>query len=248
MKSVVLCEGRDDLWFIAYYLHKTSGWETCTSPWRNYAIPQSNHQDVVYMEKEPDSVAVWCVGGKDCFEQAISVIFRKLIGDFPFDPIDSIAVVRDRDSNSISDVLATIQEWFPDGVELHNKIASTWTDKIDGYNVAVKITPIIIPFSEEGAIETLLMRSIKDQDREGAIIVQGANEYIDNMISVPEVGTRYLSHERLILKARYSAVIAATNPGHSTGLFRDMVMMCPWEKSDYVKEHFDVIVSAVTSS
>ena len=41
MKSVVLCEGPDDLWFIAYYLYKCAGWDRCRQPkemWRNYEI------------------------------------------------------------------------------------------------------------------------------------------------------------------------------------------------------------------
>lgn len=249
MKSIVLCEGRDDLWFIAYYLHKTAGWDTCNPSWSNYNVVAQNHrQEVTYLEKGNDGVAVWCVGGKDCFDTAISTIFSKFIEDFPFDPIDSIVIVRDRDNDTTSEAISTIQGWLPKSVELNNKISTTWVDEIEGYNLAIKITPVVIPFSEEGAIETLLMRSIEEQDREGELIVQGANAYIDNLLAAPEIGAKYLHHGRLILKARYSAVIAATNPGHSTGLFRDMVMTCPWEESVYVKEHFDVIANAVSST
>lgn len=249
MKSVVLCEGRDDHWFIAYYLNKTAGWDTSNVAWSNYSIAAQNHQqEVTYLEKGTDSVAVWCVGGKDCFDAAISTIFRKLIGDYPFDPIDSIVIVHDRDNDTMYEVLAKIQSWFPSGVKLNNKTATMWTSEIDGYDVSIKITPVIIPFLEEGAIETLLLGSIKEKYYEGKAIVQGANTYIDNLLKTTEVGKKYLSHKRLILKARYSAVIAATNPGHSTSLFRDMVMACPWEESLYVKEHFDVIVNAITST
>lgn len=38
MKSVVLCEGQDDLWFIGYYLHKVGNWMQCECPWKNYTI------------------------------------------------------------------------------------------------------------------------------------------------------------------------------------------------------------------
>lgn len=248
MKSVVLCEGRDDLWFIAYYLHKTAGWDTCNLPWSNYELtPQNQRQEVVYLRKEADSVAVWCVGGKDCFDNAISTIFNKIIMDYPFDPIDSIVVVKDRDTDTIIEAIATIQKWLPEGIELSNKASTTWCHEIEGYDLAIKITPIVIPFTEEGAIETLIMQSIREQDHEGSLIVQGANEYIDNLLHLPDIGIKYLSHDRLILKARFSAVIAVTNPCHSTGLFRDMVMTCPWEESAYVKEHFDIIVNAITS-
>lgn len=54
-------------------------------------------------------------------------------------------------------------------------------------------------------------------------------------------------HERLILKAKYAATLAATNPSHSTALFQDMVMLCPWETSAFIKTHFDVMVKAISS-
>lgn len=248
MKSVILCEGPDDLWFIAYYLHKAAGWDTCSANWSNYEIVALNkRQKVIYLQKGTDSTAIWCVAGKDSFQLAISTIFKKFIANFPFDPIDSIIIVRDRDNDAMNEILSKMQSWIPGDIALNNKAASTWKSEIDGYEVSLNITPLIIPFSEAGAIETLLMEAIKEQGREEEIIVQGANEYIDYLLGKPEIGINYLSHERLILKARYAATIAATNPGHSTGVFQDMVMACPWEESSYIKEHFDVIVTAISS-
>ena len=108
------------------------------------------------------------------------------------------------------------------------------------------VTPVIIPFSEQGAIETILKTAIREEGEEEALIVNSAEKYISDLVSSGKVGIKYLSGSRLILKAKYSAVIAATNPDHSTGLFQDMVMACPWEKSPHVKEHFDVVLNAVT--
>ena len=250
MKSVILCEGKDDVWFIAYYLYKTAGWDKCDLPWKNYNIvPLNRKQEVIHLAKESDSVAIWCVGGKDSFEKSISTIFEKFIQTFPFDPIDALVIVRDRDNDTIDDALSQIQKWFPNiELEVENKKVSPWNKEIDGYDVSLKIVPIVIPFSEEGAIETLLMASVREQGPEGEIVVQDAKKYIECLLEKPEIGVNYLSHERLILKAKYAAVIAVTNPGHSTGLFQDMVMACPWEKSKYVKEHFDVILKAISSN
>ena len=61
-------------------------------------------------------------------------------------------------------------------------------------------------------------------------------------------GRIYLKHNREAVKAKYAAAIAATNPGHSTGLFQDLVLSCPWEDSEYVKRHFDVVLNAVTGN
>lgn len=190
MKSVVLCEGKDDHWFIAYYLHKVAGWDTCDSPWSSYKILAKKHQKVTYMEKGNDSVAIWCVGGKNCFDLAVSTIFTKFIADYPIDPIDSIVIVQDRDDDTIDDVLTKMQGWIPPRIALTNKEASIWNTEIEGYDLSIKITPLVIPFLEAGAIETLLLESISEQDSEGKVIVAGANEYIDNLLKEPLIGER----------------------------------------------------------
>lgn len=248
MKSVVLCEGPDDLWFIGYYLYKVGEWKQRNSPWKNYTIPTlHNGQKVISLEKGADTVAVWCVGGKDAFSETISVLLNKIIGTYPFDPVNSIVIMRDRDNESDDEILSQLQQWVSSEEILINKSITVWSKEIDGIPVSVNITPLIIPFSEEGAIETVLMHSVSERDAEGAVVVDEANSYIAKLCERPEIGTNYLTHERQILKARYASTIAVTNPGHSTSLFQDMVMACPWEESPYVKEHFDVILRAISS-
>lgn len=249
MKSVVLCEGRDDLWFISYYLHKTANWnivKPSKNVWKNYQLSTlTERQDMQYLSNGSDYVAIWSVCGKDSFEDPISEILR-FISEFPFDPIDSIVVVRDRDNDSVDDILCKMNLWFNGGIALTNKTTSILSRTIEDYNVVTRVTPVIIPFSEEGAIETILKTAIREVGEEEALIVDSAEEYISSLVASDKVGVKYLSSSRLILKARYSAVIAATNPDHSTGLFQNMVMACPWEESPHVKEHFDVVLHAVT--
>ena len=242
MKSVVMCEGQDDLWFIGYYLHKVGNWTMCDRPWKNYTIPlKHKKQKVIFLKNGADTAAIWCVGGKDSFQWAVSAVMDKLIGEFPFDPINSIVIMRDRDNDAEEDILAKMQRWVASENPLRNKTTETQTREIDGYSVKISITPLIIPFSENGAIETVLMRSIGERDIEGATVVREAISYVDRLKDMPEVGVNYLTHERLILKSKYASVIAVTNPDHSTGTFQDIVMTYPWEKSEHVKSHFDVI-------
>ena len=249
MKSVILCEGSDDLWFIAYYLHKTAGWNNGVSEqekWKNYRIlSQRKGQKVEYLGNGSHSVAIWCVGGKDCFSAAVALIFEKFIEDFPFDPIESVVLVRDRDNDSIETVLTTMQSWFPMEVTLKNKVPFAWTKKIEGCTVKVDITPVVIPFSQVGAIETLLLECLAAKGSAEHSIVESADDYIMRLQSFPTVKLKYFAHERHVLKAKFSATIAAVNPGHSTAVFQDMVMDCPWEDSQYVKEHFDIILNAL---
>ena len=210
------------------------------------AVSLNPKQQVEYLQKGNDGTAIWAVGGKDNFQRPISTLFDKFISNFPFDPIESIVIVRDRDNDTIEIALSQIQKWFPFELKLANKQTVKYETEIDGYEVKVLITPVVIPFFEEGAIETILMNAIAEDGAEGKAVVEGAKEYICSLAESLNVREKYLSHERLLLKAKYAATIAVTNPGHSTGVFQNLVMSCPFETSAHVKEHFDIVLKAIT--
>lgn len=252
MKSVIVCEGPDDFWFLAYYLNKKANWDDCPDIkriWSNYEIPQENKKQTVgYYSKGIDCVAIWNVNGKDSIPNALDVIFNKLIADYPFDPIESIVIVRDRDNDSELDILSSLQQLISCGIILKNRESSFRETTIDGYQVITRITPIIIPIEESGAIETVLLNSIKEKNLESSIVVEEACKYIQSLVDNPSVGVEYLHHEGEIVKAKYASAIAVTNPKHSTALFQEMVMCCPWETSQSVAKHFDPVLNAITTS
>lgn len=254
MKSIILCEGPDDLWFIAYYLHKTIGWDTIRGTairryWKNYQInPLDNRQQVQYLKRADDHVCIWCVGGKDRFAECLSICINKFVKEFPQDPLNAIIPVRDRDKDEIADILSGFAAALPGNIVLKNRERTAFAVDCDGENAVTGVIPLIIPFDREGAIETLLMKAVQEGSAEGATIVRSAEQYVDELASRSGVRARFLSHERLLVKAKYCSVVSITNPDHSTGRFQDMVMSCPWEASASVKMHFDVIRNAVTSN
>ena len=73
MRSVILCEGSDDLWFIAYFLNKTSGWTIAKQQeWSPYygLLPSKavngcyNRQEVQYMlsADKKNTLAIFSTG------------------------------------------------------------------------------------------------------------------------------------------------------------------------------------------
>jgi len=251
MKSIILCEGPDDLLFISYYLFKTSGWTNKGNPqnlWKSYRPkPLNDSQQINYLQKDNNTAIVWCVGGKDSFSTPVSIIIDTFVKEIPSEAVNSIVIVRDRDNDDINAVLHTIESWFPGSPHLENKQPCQHEIVCaDGESVSLAITPLVIPFQETGAIETLLMNAIKEQAPCGSIITQAATDYISSLVALSDVCHTYFSRARMILKAKYAATIAVTNPDHSTGLFQDMALACPWENSHYVKEHFDIIEKSIT--
>lgn len=104
--------------------------------------------------------------------------------------------------------------------------------------------PVLIPFDESGAIETLLLKAIEDSGKEGAYVAQSARSYIDS--AKDNVFPRYLNKQRLFTKAKYSAAIAITNPDHSTGTFKDFMLSTPWDESASIKTHMEKVVQLIT--
>lgn len=69
MRSVIVCEGRDDLWFIGYYLYKVLHWEECKPKlWCTAYLPNvTSDQRTLYMSS-PDKynrVLIFSSGGQD---------------------------------------------------------------------------------------------------------------------------------------------------------------------------------------
>lgn len=248
MKSVILCEGKDDLWFIAYYLHKVANWmlDKNSPGWRHMKIPvDAPKQSCVYFYNRStnDSLAIVSVGGQDRLKQKIEQI-EHINDSYPSDPIGSIVIFRDRDDRETQELLLTMQGWFHDLVVLQNKQISVIEKNIDEIAFSVNVLPIIIPYEEQGAIETLLLEALEQKGDEEALIRHTAHEYVYN---IKGQVNNYLQKQRLVTKSEYSAAIAITNPDHSTALFQEMMLTFEWENTPVAKNLFQKILLAVTT-
>lgn len=243
MRFVILCEGSDDLWFISYYLDKACGWEADRDKavWKKYNLQPGKKQEVQYIQNGKNSGAIFAVAGQDRFQSKVCDILK--INDYyPQDPITAIIIVRDCDDRNQESVANSMSEWFGKDVSLSNNTVSIVHKEIEEIDVNLNVLPVVIPFDEEGAIETLLLKSLEDEDKDGEYVAQHAREYIEEAKSNV---SKYLSHDRLITKAKLSAAISITNPDHSTKLFGELMHKSDWEKSPQVQKHFEKILELI---
>ncbi len=254
MRSVIVCEGSDDLWFLGYYLNKAFQWDICSSEiWCSaYELSAKTKQEVQYLSS-PDNmnqVAIFSSGGQDRMKSLVKD-WISLIEAQPSHPIDSIVFFRDCDDR-LPDILAHEMEswfssftsWLPNNFSLKNNVVSTLQNEIDEIDVTVSILPVIIPFDENGAIETLLLKAIEDSGQDGKRIASCAKAYINQFEESPL--ECYLNKQRLVTKAKYSAAISVTNPDHSTRKFQDLMYSTPWEESASIKKHMEKVVQLIT--
>jgi hypothetical protein len=111
---------------------------------------------------------------------------------------------------------------------------------IENERYTMNISPIIIPFETEGALETILMAGIAETNDEDHFVVESAKKYIRE---ITESGTltSYLQHDRLKLKAEFSAIISVTNPDRSTSTFDSLLLSHNWEEKPEVRKHLNLI-------
>ena len=249
MISVILCEGADDAHFLGYYLHKVSiepkwKFESNGKLTELYNLPKrKNSEPSIYTRKNmKDRLAIWPVGSKDSFKLPIEDI-SKLNMRFPDFAIQNIFIISDRDKDDVEEVLNKFQKYFCDNdykIELKNNCVNRGTYKVDDEEYEINIIPIILPFDEEGALETILLNQIGTGNKENEIIVNSAKEYVHKIIENDEIKS-YLKAERLKLKSIFSSTIAIINPDHSTRILDRLLMSLEWENERVIKEHFGLI-------
>lgn len=124
---------------------------------------------------------------------------------------------------------------------LNNNALNAWNFQSEGEDYITNIIPIVLPFDEQGAIETILMKAISESSEEEKYIVDRANKYIKEFFIPEKKLNRFLIHEREKLKAKFSAVISVTNPDRSTATFNTLLMSHSWEKKEEIKKHFQIL-------
>ena len=199
---------------------------------------------------EKHQVAIFSSGGQnrlDCLPKEWLTLNEKN----PSSTIDAIIIFRDCDDRSPNELAHSMNNWFvdcttwlPNHFVLNNNEPVLLRNEIDEVDVSTTILPVIIPFDEAGAIETLLLQAIEDSSDDGKRIAQSSREYIRQFEVAPL--SQYLNKQRLRTKAKYSAAVAITNPDHSTGTFMDFMLSTPWEQSASIKTHMEKVVQLIT--
>ena len=243
MRSIILCEGIDDVLILGYFLHKTSGWwfEPKARFAEKFDLPKDQHIELY--SKNNNVAAIWAVGGKDSFESAFKFI-STINRSHPEEGVNKVFIFKDRDTEDIDKCLMDLKDKLDkydiEISELRNGQENKYVYEVDDEQYNLDIIPIIIPFERAGALETVLMQGIEESGVEESYIVKCADEYIEEILASGRLHN-YLKHEREQLKARLSAVIAITNPDRSTAEFNKVLMSWEWENVPAVKRHFEAI-------
>ncbi len=267
MRSVIVCEGTDDLEIIADYLENKGQWEKCLNNrnlQRDFELPQIDFirgKSYAEYEHNTDRLVIWSVGGKDSFEEAYKYLGVQ-ISAISSPDIDQILFFLDRDEDDIATVLNKVQADIdgkilqaqnesPDNEiqisTLENAKQAKINFKILGEDYLIYVVPLIIPFDRNGALEDMLMQAIQAKT-EGAYIIGQGTSYIQNMAENEAIREEYFKNKaRLQKKALFSAIMSVVSPTHSRKTYNEILKSVAWYNDETICEHFNAFDSYLKS-
>lgn len=232
MNRVLLCEGVTDAILLSYYLEKVSGWKYCKGP-KNLEIKTKNRNESVNWYRKGEEYLLICgVGGKNNFAKFFETRIKNPI--FMSDAFQKIVFVTDRDERADSEI---INELYTEDM-LKNLEDRRWRNNIyrNAYEMEkmLEVLLVVIPKERQGALETVMLEAIAE-DPYDRNIIEKVDDFMQQMSKEAE---KYLSTERLQLKAKLGVTWAVQFPEKVFSRIDEQIRNVEWEKSELLKRIF----------
>ncbi len=239
MKSVIICEGTTDLTLVQYFMEKVNSWSykdnvKILSDYGNCKNFESNYDKLSIIETGSCSKII------KCFRDILEINYYNSPTD-GIAEIDNIVIISDNDEiSTISsfehDILAVLQEKnISNLVSIRN---DSWMEvsmsNFSGKIINFKILLLIIPFNENGALETFLLNSIATADSYEKEIIDKCNSFVELIDKEP----RYLKHRRHKTKAKFDVYFSVRTPLEQFSERRNILRSVPWENYESVRSSF----------
>ena len=238
MNKLILCEGKTDAILLSFYLGHKNQWRYIKQN-KEFRIKANEvaGEFCEWYENSTDRLLICAVGGKDRFRDFFNKNIARSIIDANF--FSKIAVVTDRDDRKIDAILseiATVLAPIKVTLKQNNWQVGTYTDSYQR-DETIETLALIIPTEREGALETVLLTAIAE-DSTDRIIVEKSQDFIDDLRKISTIRSKYLSSERLKLKAKLSVTWSIQCPDKYFDFFQDHVSRIDWDKYQTMDQCF----------
>ncbi len=241
MNNIILCEGSTDYFLLQYYMREAYQWIDDTSI--QNGILKMPKQKSRNLTKNSDILTIMAVGGCSQIGNGLRTVLNKNYLSPPnlSDVYNKIVIVTDRDEvgteqtfiQTLQQVLSeynittttpiTNNTWLP--YSMQNQV---------GITIDFSILLLIIPFEENGAMETFLLNAIADKDSYDKTIIEQCNQFVDQID--PE--KRYLTSRRYITKAKFDTYFSVRTPVEQYAERQSIVKNVKWEEYNHIQTAF----------
>lgn len=236
MQKIILCEGKTDAVLLGYYLMKTNDWVVDKTKKKPRLSNNNNSEVFTWFSKNNEFLAIWGIGGNSWFEKSIKKIEKiNYQASNENEIFQKVVILMDRDFGNVDNLIATHLSYFsstPDGTISNNTwIQMKLKNSFETY-INFQIAFLVIPFDQEGALETFLIEAMKEIERD-RLVIEKCEEFINDLES--EV---YLTTPRLKLKAKFSVILSIFSPEKVFDFIDSLLMQINWEGYKNVQSSF----------
>lgn len=200
--------------------------------------------------KDGSTLTIAGVGGCYRMAEGLSEVLKKNYMESPVDDnyFRSIVIVTDRDDSgtecefiqNMERVLAQEKAVFTEGLK-NNQWSACEMETQAGDKIQFKLLVLVIPFDENGAMETFLLNAIASRDAYDKAIIDDCKTFVDNT----DKGRRYLKGRRLITKAKFDAFFCVRTAAEQFCQRRDIIKNIPWENYAAIRKDFKMLETIV---
>lgn len=239
MKSIIICEGETDFVFLQHFMIKVNGWndsKQMPNPSFRSNVNNSLSRDFF---KDSNMLTIISCGGCGNIKTVFEEVIRRNENEIEdSERYSKIVILTDNDEDCVEEkIIFELNDILKNKVQISNNKWTTLTFEDTVHNqFDSELLLLIIPFDENGALESFLLESISKENTYDAEIIKKAKEFVDN--ADPE--KKYLSHRGFVTKARLYAYFAIRiEPTVNQFRQRQNVLTnVPWEKYENVRTIF----------
>lgn len=242
MNSIILCEGSTDYFLLQYYMREAYQWNDDKTIQENVLkLPGQKSRNFI---KDSNVLTIMSVGGCSRLGEGLKAALKRNYLSPPdlSQVYRNIVIITDRDEvateqifiQRISDILkeyhVTHMETILNNSWIHCKMRNQM-----GIEEEFLILLMIIPFEENGAMETFLLNAISADDSYDKAIIDQCNHFVD----VADPAAKYLTSRRYITKAKFDTYFSIRTPAEQFGERQKILKNVKWEQYTKLQTEFE---------
>ncbi|MBB5226920.1 hypothetical protein DYE50_01955 [Treponema ruminis] len=236
MKSIIICEGDTDFTLLQYFMIKANSWEDARKTTFKPDISDSISRD---FSKSSNSLTIVSAGGCANIKSVFASVIRyNQNAVFDSERYSKIVIVTDNDEEGTeAKILSDLNKVIENNGKIRNK---NWTklsyidETSSKFAFSTDVLLLVIPFEENGALETFLLNSVSKQDVYDAEIIKKGNAFVESA----DPDSKYLIHRGLKTKAKFDVYFSIRTPAKQFRMRQDILKNVPWEEYENVREVF----------
>ena len=239
MNSAIITEGPTDYALIQYYMRTVCSW----SDYQESSLRKADKQiKARELKKKGKVLTVISSGGCTRIAERLELLLRKnTSASNNADTFSKIVIISDNDDEQAggkiqSAVEQVLQNYAIDNsVKIENRkwISFKMRNSLSE-EISVKLLLLLIPFDENGAIETFLLNVIAEQDEYDKQIIDKGNKFVDTV----DFEERYLKHRRDKVKAKMDVYFSVRTSAEQFSERQNILKNIKWEKYEKIQTCF----------